>query len=116
MSPAEMNEAFAASVVEGALAKIGGKVEASRNANEMSTETWYNIKIPYDKGTDEYAYFDKMLGHGSLKDANYLDLFERILKGVKAGLAALGVRAFTTLNCRFDAVAEDNFILYVFTS
>ena len=116
IDPKVLNGQFAAAVVKDALGVIIPKLEARREAGEMSTETWYTVEIPFEKGNPAYVFYDEMLTRGSMKDPNYIDLFGKILAGMKEGLADSCARAFVTLNCRFDGACEDNFLLYVFAS
>lgn len=112
----EMNMDFAEKATSKVLENIHQRVEKERSEDGFSFEAYYSIDIPYATGTDEYEYFDKLLGEGSLKNPNYLDLFEQMLKLFKAGLKKEGVKHFITLNCRFDRSLEDNFLLYTFIS
>lgn len=115
MGAKTMNTDFAKKIVAGAMAEIDKKARDDSRRG-FGSETYYSIEIPYQKDTPEYAYFSAMLDGGSMKNPDYIDLFERIMKGMEAALAKDGLRAFTTLNCRFDAKLEDNFLLYVFLS
>ena len=107
-----MNKDFAAKIVEGAKAEIDAKnLKDSRKG--FGSETYYSIDIPYPAGSEQHAYFTTLLGSGSIKNPDYMDLFGLVTDGLTK---ALGDRAFLTLNCRFDLNAEDNFLLYVFLS
>ncbi len=116
IDPKALNRQFAAAVVKDALSIITPKLEARREAGEMSTETWYTVEIPFEKGSPAYVFYNEMLARGSMKDPNYIDLFGKVLARMKEGLANKCSRVFVTLNCRFDGACEDNFLLYVFTS
>ncbi|MDL2327055.1 hypothetical protein LJC64_00125 [Ruminococcaceae bacterium OttesenSCG-928-A11] len=108
------NEAFARQVVDSAMAEVAKL--ASDDRRGFGGELYYAIEIPYPRDTAEYAHFSDMLGGGNVNNPGYTDLFERVIGGMKQALKAEGLRAFTMLNCRFDANQADNFLLYILLS
>ncbi|MDL2293163.1 hypothetical protein LJC60_00870 [Ruminococcaceae bacterium OttesenSCG-928-D13] len=114
MDEKTMIEAFAKTIVDGAMAEV--KKLASDDRQGFGNELYYAIEIPYPAGSPEHRFFGDMLGGGSMKNPGYTDLFEQVITGMKQALKAEGLRAFTMLNCRFDRDQPDNFLLYILLS
>lgn len=111
-----INSRFAQDAVARAMQEIGGKIADERAKDGFDVEVYHTVAIPYAKGSEEQQYLEDLLGSGTAKDPNYIDLFEKMVSGMKQALRAEGVRYFLMLNCRFDPSLEDNFLLYVLVS
>ena len=112
----EKNEAFAHRATAMATEYIRLKVAEEKARGELNCEVYYSIPNPFEAGSAEHEYVENLLGKGSVRDANYIDLFDRLREKLKEALDCEGVHSFLMLNCRFDARFEDNFLLYALVS
>ncbi len=110
------NEQFAKMETSRAIQAVEVQVAHEKQQQNMSCEMYHELKNPFEIGTDEHAYIQELLGGGSGRDADYIDLFSRLQDALKLALEAEHVHAFFLINCRFDAQREDNFLLYVLVS
>ena len=112
----QWNETFAQQVSAAAMQVIRRQIAKEKEQGDLNCEVYYTLANPFVQNTPESGYVEALLSKGSARDANYIDLFDRLRSKLKEALDADGVHSFLMLNCRFDPQAEDNFLLYALVS
>lgn len=112
----QWNNEFAKAAADAAIDHVAAEVNAAKARGDYETEVYHPVYIPCPPGTPQHEFYEHLLTQTSAAQPAYVDLFEKLLRGIKGRLQAAGLHSFVMLNCRFQKNCSDNLLLYMLAS